>query len=407
MARARSGAPSGVARLLAVSLVFAATFANDPALAINITVEPIEAPRPLPSIPLVKPKPPPPAPVPKLRLTGMIETGDAAKLEVELGRIATAAGHREGPLTTIELSSMGGNLVEGFEIGGLLRRFRMIAVVRSRDLCLSSCALALLGGNVHRVPSIYPNDCNVEIGAKVAFHNFFLNRHGLREATSADPVASRLQGFADARGGAAMLVKYAGEMGLPPNFVASLMGRPVEEFQYVETIGQFLSFHVCPIGLGRPSAPLEAQARNVCINSLGNAEPSLDLQVRPLAAEQAKLHLLGRLQANMQSSKARGRLAAQLASVAGMRNQGEIDRLYDDLRAVGVALPEIVGPTFEVTGLAPDMVCYASLSVSDADNFDVALSGARGFAEPPRQPPANSRRLFLYDRSDVVNPKPR
>jgi hypothetical protein len=32
-----------------------------------------------------------------------------------------------------------------------------------------------------------------------------------------------------------------------------------------------------------------------------------------------------------------------------MRSKDEVDRLYDDLRAAGVALPELVGPTFEVS----------------------------------------------------------
>jgi len=396
--------------LTAMLVVLAAmlTFAL-PAHAINIDVEQVTVPKPLPLIPFVKPKPLPPPPVPKIRLTGMIETGDAGKLEAELTRIASAAGKRDGPLTTIELSSMGGNLIEGFGIGELLRRFRVIAVVRKGDLCLSSCALAFLGGNVHREPSVYPHDCNVEIGAKVAFHNFFLNRNGLRDATSADPVASRLQGFADARGGAAQLVKYAGDMGLPPNFVASLMGRPVEEFQYIETVGQFLSFHVCPIGLGQPKAPPETQARNVCINSMGSPEAPAAIEVRPIPQEQARLYLLERLQASMQSSRsrARGRLAAQLASGAVMRVQAEIDRLYDDLRAAGVALPDIVGPVFEVTGFASDTACYVSLSPDDADTFDVAAFGPRGFSEPPHEAPENSRRLFRYDKADVVNPKPR
>jgi hypothetical protein len=378
-----------------------------PAHAINIAVEHVEVPKPLPPIPFVKPKPPPPAPVPRIRLTGMIETGDAGKLEAELARIAAAAGRRDGPLTTIELSSMGGSLTEGFEIGALLRKFRVIAVVRKGDLCLSSCALAFLGGNVHHMPSVYPNDCNVEIGAKVAFHNFFLNRNGLRDATSADPVASRLQGFADARGGAALLVKYAGDMGLPPNFVANLMGRPVEDFQYIETVGQFLSFHVCPIGLKGPSTPPETQARNVCVNAMGGGETPAATEVRAIAADEAKLYLLQRLQANMQSSRARGRLAADLTSGAVMRSRAEIDRMYDDLRAAGVALPEIVGPTFEVNGLAPGTSCYASLSASNADDFDVTVFGPRGFNDPPREPPENSRRLFLYDKKDVVNPKPR
>jgi len=227
--------------------------------------------------------------------------------------------------------------------------------------------------------------------------------------TSEDPVASRIQGFADARGGIAMLAKYAGEMGLPPNFVPGIIGRPVEDFQYLETVGQFLSFHVCPIGLERPPISLEAQAKNICINSIGEPDPAVPLQTAAIPEPQAKLYLLQRLQESMQSSKAKGRLAAQLASGAVMRVQQEIDRLYDDLRVAGVALPEIVGPTFEMGrsrsgGYEP--VCYVSLSPDDPDKFDVSIQGPRGLSDPSRTPPDNARRLFLFERNAVINPHP-
>ncbi len=345
-----------------------------------------------------------------LRLTGRIEAGDAEKLREILAKLPRWSGTPpDMPSAFIELSSIGGDLTEGLQIGELLRKFRVSAVVRKRDLCLSSCALALLGGNVHRVPSVYPEDCNVEVGGKVAFHNISLNRNGLREITSDDPVASRLQGFADARGGAALLVRYAAQMGLPPNFVASMIGRPVEDFQYIETVEQFLSFRVCPIGLGRPQVTLDVQAANICSNATGAPDSSSSMQVTPIAAVHARRYLLERLQANMQSSKAKGRLAAQLADGAVMRVKAEIDRLYEDLRAAGVALPDIVGPTFEVGRTRSgsyETICYVSLSAEDPDSFDVVLQGPRGLSEPPHQPPTNSRRLFLFNRADVINRRP-
>ena len=346
----------------------------------------------------------------KLRMTGMIEPGDGDKLRDILGRLAPQTSDKPRDiLGTIELSSMGGNLSDGFQIGMLLRKYNMIAVVRQRDICMSSCALAFLGGNVHHVEAERRQECNLEIGGKVAFHNFFLNRNGLRETTSSDPVESRLQGFTDARGGAAMLIKYASDLGLPPNFVASMMGRPVEEFQYIETVGQFLSFRVCPIGVDRPKIAIDMQARNVCSNSTGGSDTA-SLVVTPIAQEKAKLYMLQRVQENMQSSKAKGRLAAQLTNGAVMRVKEEIDRLYDDLRAAGVALPDIVGPTFEIgrkTAQAYEVSCYVSLSPNDPDNYDVVVQSARGLAEPPKLPPQNSRRLFLFDRGDVINPRPR
>ena len=347
---------------------------------------------------------------PRLRLTGMIETGDSEKLRDLLSRLQASVPPKPGmPLATIELSSLGGDLFEGVRIGELLRGFKVVAVVRKQDLCLSACALALLGGNTVRAAAAYPFDCNVEVGGKVAFHNFFLDRTQLRRRTSEDPVASRLQGFADGRGGAAMLIKYAADMGLPPAFAANLMARPVEEFQYVETIGEFLSLNLCPIGLARPSVPLSHQAANVCNNSMAASVPLSAVVVAQIAPPQVRQYILERVQDGMNAVGARGKLADQLASWSVMRAKDEVEKLYADLRAAGVALPEIVGPTFEVAVNEAGRVraaCYVSLSPSDPDSYEVVLQGTRGLIEASRKPPANARRLFLYDRQAVANRRP-
>jgi hypothetical protein len=353
---------------------------------------------------------PPPVAVHKLRLTGMIETGDAAKLSEILSKLpVSTAAKADTPLTTIELSSLGGSLTEAFQIGALLRTFKVIAVVRKTDICLSACALVFLAGNAHRVPSTYPAECNLEIGGRVGFHNFSLNRNGLREVTGEDPVASRLQGFADARGGAAQLVKYAGEIGLPPDFVAGLIGRAVDDFQFIETVGQFLSLRVCPIGLGRPGIALEAQAINICSNSTVEPVSATALVATAIPMLQARRYMLERVQENMQLSKAKGRLADQLASGAVMRVAEEIDRLYDDLRAAGLALPDILAQTFEVgrkVGSAYEILCYVSLSPDKPDEYDVVLQGPKGLSDSGRPPPENSRRLFLFNPRDNINPRP-
>ncbi|HZP98280.1 MAG TPA: hypothetical protein VFB13_02000 [Reyranella sp.] len=348
--------------------------------------------------------------VPAVRLTGYIMPGDGEKLRDMLDTIASyPAAKADGPLTTIELSSMGGSLLDGFQIGSLMRKYHLIAVVRSHDLCLSSCALALVGGNVQDVPQSYPTRCNIEIGGKVGFHNFFLNPAALRDGTANDPVASRMQGFSDARGGAAALVKYAAQMGLPPSFVASLIGRPADDFEYVQTVGQFLSLGLCPVGIQRPSVPLEVQAANVCSNSMRHADPNPQLSARLLPADQVRRHLLERLQAQMLASRARGRLAALLANGAVMRVGAETDRLYDDLRSSGASLPEIVGPTYEVTLNGPagaEPACYVSLSPDDPDSYDVVINGTKGLSSPPNLPPDNARRLFLFNKQTIINPRP-
>jgi hypothetical protein len=361
--------------------------------------------QPKPAYPL---SPLPPLVNPTLRLTGMFETGDSDKLRDVLAKVkAETPAKSTLPLATLELSSLGGSLSEGIKVGELLRASDVVAVVRRPDICLSACALALLGGNARRPNPAYPADCNVERGARVAFHNFYLNRNGLREVTQDDPVASRLQGFSDARSGAALLVKYAADMGLPANFVAGLIGRPVEDFQYIETTNQFVVLNICPTGLTRPSQPVDQQATNICVNATGTAALSSTLEATAIAPQQAKQYMLERIQENMQSVKARGRLADQLASWSVMRVQEEIDKLYDDLRGAGLALPDIVGPTFEI-GIRQKgdyrTACYVSLSPTEPDSYDVVVQGTRGLAEAPRQPPENARRLFLFERNDIVNP---
>lgn len=347
---------------------------------------------------------------PTLRLTGTIESGDAERLRDILVRLqAVAPASANVPLATIELSSLGGSLSEGIKIGQLLKSYKVVAVVRKQDLCLSACALALLGGTAVRAAAAYPHDCNVEVGGKVAFHNFFLDRSELREQTHDDPVASRLQGFADARGGAAMLIRYAADLGLPPTFVANLMARPVEEYQYLETIGEFLELNLCPIGLERPSLPMSHQAANVCNNSLPAPAPVSSMIVGPIASPQVRQYMLERVQDGLNAAKARGRLADQRATWSVMRTREEVDKLYDDLRAAGVALPEILGPTFEVAvnqGGRYRAVCYVSLSPTDPDRYDIVLQGPRSLADATRLPPANARRMFLYDRRDVANQRP-
>ncbi len=93
---------------------------------------------------------------------------------------------------------------------------------------------------------------------------------------------------------------------------------------------------------------------------------------RPIAAPQVRQYLLERVQDGMNAAKAKGRLADQLATWSVMRAKDEVDKLYDDLRAAGVALPEIVGPAYEVAlnqGGRVRAACYVSLSATDPDRL--------------------------------------
>ncbi|MCX7360383.1 MAG: hypothetical protein NTV97_00580 [Alphaproteobacteria bacterium] len=373
------------------------------------------------SLALAKEKPDPSPPVAgaaispldarTIRLTGTIKDGDAARLRAMLTRAGAAAS------PTVELASPGGDLMEGYRLGSLLKEFAATTVVRKGDTCLSACALAFLGGSARNAAGA--NRCNLEIGGKVGFHNFWLNPNGAgsatggaRDGTSADPVMSRLQGFNEATGGAARLLRYAAEVGMQPNFVGSLMGRSADELQYIETVGQFLSLGICPIGLAPTTLSRAQEASNVCNHSTGWLDAAAPLQANEIPARKAKRRLLERVQSNMQSARSqpartKGGLAEQFESGSIMRVGGETDRLYEDLQAAGVALPDIVGPTFEVgrqRGRTFEVVCYVSLSTEDPDRFDVVVQTARGgLAQPAIAPVEGCRRLFRLDRDAVIS----
>jgi hypothetical protein len=103
----------------------------------------------------------------------------------------------------------------------------------------------------------------------------------------------------------------------------------------------------------------------------------------------------------------RGALATQLTAAIAARDPRLVDAVYADLRAAGLALPEIVGSTYEVSGFSAgdlDLECVVSLSLDDPDRFDLVLKGAAGLTRPPRQGPPACGRILTFERSDILNP---
>ena len=70
-------------------------------------------------------------------LEGEIKKDDAVKLE----SMVTATG-----LTTVFLNSNGGNALEGYRLGYAIQDLGLTTIVASDTACLSSCAIAFMGG---------------------------------------------------------------------------------------------------------------------------------------------------------------------------------------------------------------------------------------------------------------------
>lgn len=348
-----------------------------------------------------------------IRLSGPFRQGDTeAMRELLTGLKRQSKASPDEMLATVELSSLGGDLNEGLKVGYLFRDYNVATVVRKKDICLSACALAFLGGTAangaagpsERVPSH-----RLEIGAKLGFHAFYLNPNSAEALTADDPVQGRRQGFSEARAATAAVMIYAANLGIDPRFVASMMTKAQDEFVYTNTAQDFLTLKVCPIGLARPAIDPVEQAINICNHSTGWADPATPSQVRTMTARQAKRYMLENIQQNMSSLKVNGALSDQLASYPVMRNERAIDKLYADLRAAGVRLPEIMGPVFEVSGYRSaggEAQCFVSLSLEDPNKYAVAIRRPTKWSHPNWAAPRDCRGLYLHDRTAVINPRP-
>ncbi|OFX03479.1 MAG: hypothetical protein A3D94_11315 [Alphaproteobacteria bacterium RIFCSPHIGHO2_12_FULL_66_14] len=390
------------ARCARVSLIAPLWLCAFAAHAATITVNTEAVPGPTPNTPIL---------VHTLRLTGMFEQGDSDTLRRILVLLDRRGGRApDAPLATVELSSAGGDLIEGLKTGYLFSEFDVATVVRKRDSCLSACALAFLGGTSSHLPPTRLPSCSLEIGSTLGFHNFAASTNALRRSLgSEDGLASERQGFHMGRAGAALLMQYAADMDIDQAFVAQLLSRATVSYDYLTRVGAFLALRVCPIGLDRPRISLAEQATNICNHSTAWLSPVTSLQARPMTARQARRRLLEYIQSNMLSFSVRGALADQLASYSVMRVERAVENLYADLRAAGVPLPEIVGPVFEVGGYQIgiySLTCVVSLSPDDPDKYDVVIQGPKGMARAYRSAPEGCRRLFLYDQDAVINPRP-
>lgn len=344
-----------------------------------------------------------------IRLSGPIEEGDADKLRVILVRLRTTSPQMPNrPLATIELSSAGGDVYEGLKIGYLLREYSVASVVRAKDLCLSACALAFLGGTSSRSGPTFVPSRSIEIGGQVGFHNFFLNTDSDQIPAARSGREGMATGFNIGRGGASALVRYAATMGIDTSFIARLLGRPTEQWEYIDVAQTFMTLQVCPIGLERSRPPPATLAANICNNATAGFSPATPLQARQFTPRDGKRHLLEHVQQNIETFSMKGPLVAQLRAVLATRDDQLIDAVYNDLRSAGIPLPEPLGALFMVTGYsagAYNLECHVSFSRDNPERFDVILEGPEGAVKLFQSPPPTCPGLFLYDKDDMLNPR--
>ena len=340
-----------------------------------------------------------------IRLTGMIEAGDADKLRRVLEPLR-AKNKDAAPLATVELSSKGGDFHEGLKLGYLFREFDIATLVKNGDMCLSACALAFLGGTQQSGPPPAQPSRSLQLGGKVGFHNFFLTS-AADLAQGKDAREGVIIGFNIARGGAAALVAYAAAMGIEAAFVARMMGMAPDAWEYLESSQSFVELQVCPMGLDRLSSNPAAIAANICNNAAAGMGFATPQQARSLSQREARRHLLGNIRESVAGGRGRSTFAAQLASVLESRDDALVETVYDGLRGSGTPLPEIGSSNYEVTGYSlagAPMDCHVSFSRDNPARYDVVLTSNDRLYPPLRKPPAACPLLFLFDQEEMLQP---
>lgn len=349
----------------------------------------------------------PGAPATVIRLTGMFEKGDAAELRKTLVRLKSVKETPgDLPFTTAELSSQGGDVFEGVKVGYFFREFGIATVVRKSDLCLSACAFAFLGGTMAALPVDAVPSRTIEAGGQLGFHNVWLNYGGLRNSPADDRVATT-EGFNLALGGSSTIIRYATDMGIDPRFISRMLGRPADQFEYVDTVREFLSLQICLMEATLPAMTIEQQAANLCNNATRSATPVAAPIGPGMNASEARLLLLRQIEATISAARASERLASHLRATVETRNDALISEIYAGFKAAGLPLPELNAVVYEIQGVSanPPASCIASLSPAEPDRYDVALRGPKGMMHARYSAPQGCRWLFRHDANEIVNPR--
>lgn len=331
-----------------------------------------------------------------IRLSGIIARGDAEALRRTLE-------HVKGKAITVELNSNGGDVFEGVAIGYLLREFVAASMVRRNDVCFSSCALAFLGGSAANPSGEVGPWRDIELGGQIGFHNVWLNHRGLRNSALEGPVGSANAGFEVARAGAALIIRYAVEMGVDATFASRLLGRPTEQFEYVATPGIMVELQTCLSHMAPVTSSAAQQAENICAHATGGATHSTG--VRRMTLYEARMVLLRAVERQGARKASPSQFTERFHEVIESRLERPQADLYAGLRGLGLPLPDLSGVLYDVTlSGGPATSCKVSLPMQDPDAYELVLLGPKGLSAPSRGAPERCRWLARLAPEEVINP---
>jgi hypothetical protein len=198
----------------------------------------------------------------KIYASGGIVSGDAAKLsQFVLDRNLTQ-GFDE---YVVQFDSPGGSLIEGIEIGNIIRDARLETIVARGSQCASACALAFLGGTRRYATGEGPGR-RLEVGASLVFLSF---------RYSADKIQVGNNTLSEARILSALTLEYASKVkSVDLGWLAKTQTVAPNDLHYVRTPADIAAFSISLIGI--PSLIPRDWHLNVCRLVVNGMVPSLD-----------------------------------------------------------------------------------------------------------------------------------
>ncbi len=204
-----------------------------------------------------------------IRLAGEIKVGDSIKLEKLLKDIQSEDDAPTPYGRSIELNSKGGVFIEGIHIGYLLRKYVVEAHVKSGSVCLSSCALAFLGGSFQYATSEPVAGRFLELGGIIGFHGFYINPEA--EKLLQQSSLSAYLGIELSKAMSGLLAGYTADMGISSNWVSKILEKGKNELHYVNTVGDVLDLGIEIVDFPRIPAFENYHAINICNAATGEA----------------------------------------------------------------------------------------------------------------------------------------
>ncbi len=194
-------------------------------------------------------------------LSGVIEKGDAARLEAALERVPPANPYGDMVARRICLDSPGGSFAEAIRMANVVYSKFGTAVPRGAT-CESACSVVFLAG------SMSPEDDRGVIADRIMHP---LARLGFHAPSLVVPEGQYDQtavnkAYTVAVGGIGQLIGVSGFIKLPTTLIAAMLETPPNQMMHIETVGQAARWQIAVAPTVAPDKLSDLGVINACNN---------------------------------------------------------------------------------------------------------------------------------------------